>query len=192
MAIDINTILERLQGVDIRGIVDMQRSEVGKEKQPVVEIQFLTLKGALKDDHSLSCKMIVGADDPDERPDDLAFLMMVEECEAYSKKMPVFMDANGSTKYGGYKWNPEDDYIRFKYCLPLPPHETGFPDCVLLQRMLSEMYNAVLFPDVRTMKWSIDSDEMLTDDEKRAKMQRLDGIVESLIGPNNNSEDEGV
>jgi len=195
MAIDIDQLFERIKEVDIRGIVSVDCKILGKgeDTQPVIEICFLRLKGALKNDPEQTFRMVIGADHQEEKPNDLAFLVVdVDECEAFSKTMTLYMDANGYQSFGGFRWVPEKNVIRFKYCLPLPDPADEYLDIALLRRILVNIYEALLFPDAKVMKWQIDEDDMLNDKEKEEKKDRLDDFIARLLGPKDSRNDEGV
>ncbi len=196
MAIEIEQLCDRIRNVDLKGLIRVETRKLGEDddRQPVVELSLLKLKGALKNDQSEAFRMIIGVDNPDGRPNDLRFIVpAIDKCEAFSKDLTVYMDANWNTIFGAHKWDPHDGEIRFTYCLPIPESASeDFPDTPLLQRILSDMYEGLLFHDVKLKKWSIDGDDMLNDEEKKAKMKRLDEIAAGLLGSAQDQADDGI
>ncbi len=191
MAIDIDKLLERIRAVDIKGMVQAERITVGDEAQPVVELRFLKLKGGLRNDPKETFRMIVGVDDPDERPNDLLFLAPeLDQCDPFSKSMTVYMDANDGLRFGTLRWDPDRNLIRFLYLLPTPADAMEFPDAALLERILRNVYDRLLFHDYKMLCWSIGEDVVLSDDEKKAKHERLKEAIEKLVGPR--KEDNGT
>ncbi len=184
MAIDIEKLLERVRAVDITGMIQTERITIGDEDQPVVELRFLKLKGGLQNDHKESFRMIVGADDPVERPNDLLFYAPeLAQCVPFSKSMTVYMDANSGLRFGTLRWDPDRNVIRFLYLLPMPPDAVDFPDTPLLERILKNVYDRLLFHDYKMLCCSIGEDVMLSDKEKKAKNERLEQFIEKLVGP---------
>lgn len=184
MAINIDKLLERIRAVDIKGIIQSERITVGDEDQPVVELRFLKVKGALQNDPEENFRMIVGADDLEDHPNDLLFYVPeLAQCEPFSKSMTVYMDANNGLRFGTLRWVPERNMIRFLYLLPMPPDAVNFPDSALLERILKNVYDRLLFHDYKMLTWSIGEDVMLSDEEKKAKNERLEQYIEQLLGP---------
>lgn len=191
MSIDIGKLFERIKQVDLDGLVGATREEAGSDKQHIIVVKFLRLKGALKNKKDDVFTLIIGADNPGERPGDLRFFVRdVDKCDPKSVDMAVYMDANWNTAFGAHKWDPDSGEVRFSYCMNIPPEVPGFPDVPFLQRMFEDMYSGLLFPDAKRMRWNIDADEMLSDSEKAAKTERLDGIVKRLASPR--SKDGGA
>ncbi len=184
MAIDLDALLDSAKAANIEGIVDVRKTVVGEERQEIVAIDFLRLKGAFRNDKNMSFRMIVGVDNPSEQPNDLRFLVVnLNQCEPRSLDLTIYMDANGKSRFGAHKWNPETGNISFTYTLPIPEGAEGFPDSETLQQILQEMYTSLLFYELKQLHIQILQDDMLSDDECRAKRKKLQTAHDRLIGP---------
>jgi hypothetical protein len=181
MGVDISMLFERVKQVDLEGIVEVTQETAGEDDQQIIVVKLFRLRGAFKNDKADCFRMFIGVDSPEARPNDLRFLVpRVEECEATSIELTIYMDANNKLYFGAHKWNPEDKMVSFSYALIVPADLPDFPDTPLLQRMLQNMYEGLLFHDVKRMEWSIGADDMLSEEDKKVKATRLHDVYKKL------------
>jgi len=185
MALSIDTILERVEEVDLAGLLGVKKQQYGG--RDVVAVEFWRIRGAFRNDKDATITLVI---DPDGPHGDLFFLAPnLDECEPRSLDLTIYMDANLHTVYGAHRWDPEDNEIRFSYTLPVPADGDDFPDVATFQRLLKDMYEGLIFHEIKKIQFSIGSDDMLSDDEKKEKVERLLAMYKRLTNPEAGEDD---
>ncbi len=183
MALALDTLVQRLEDVNLGGIVSIERGTVGRESREVALVKFLRMKGAFREDNEIVITMIV---DPDGPFGDLYFLApTMDTCDPFDRDLTAYIDANAHTPYGAHRWEAaqEQGDVNFSYSLPLPEDTSDFPDAQLLQRILENMYISLLFYEVKMLQRQIAGDDMLSDDEKLAKIEKAREVFARITNP---------
>ena len=71
----------------------------------------------------------------------------------------------------------------------LPENTDEFPGAQLLQRLLKDMYESLLFYECKWLERRIEQDDMLSDEEKEAKHDKVEEVYKRLTNPKTNEDD---
>ena len=195
MSINLDSLMEKVKQVDIEGLVDVQKDKTDKGEQDIILVMLQRIRGAFKNDKDDHLTMIIGEDNPEASYDNIVFVVTsIEDCKAGAFSLTVYMDANTKTLFGAHKWSPtsnSEGRVSFTYYLPVPKDAKNYPDVETLQRLLAGMYESLLFPEYKMVDLNTDNDDMMTEEEKKEKMKRVDKLYDRLISPKR-SDDEAV
>jgi len=179
---NVDTLCQRVSQVNLHGILKVEPRVVTEDGKKAVEVSFWRIRGAFKNDKDLKIIMII---DPTGPNGDLYFFVPpLEECEPRELALTIYMDANMHTVYGAHRWRAsEKGNVVFSYALPLPPEVEDFPDVVLFERLLKDMYEGLLFRELKEHEIRIGHDDMMSEEEKQEKYGRILAIYRMLTGP---------
>lgn len=181
-------LLQRIQSVDISGLV---RAEIITFSDgEMVQVKLQRLRGAIRDDASMQLTMLI---DPSDQHGDLFFVAPnLEECDPFDKALTIYMDANDKVRYGKHWWNPKSKNVSFAFALPLPAGIEDFPDTSLLQRMLTDMYEGLLWPEVKTLEFKIADNDLSNPEEKQQQLSKVAEHYMRLTSARHAAADEAV
>ncbi len=185
--ITVHEIIERIQAVDMHGLLNAAK---GNGEYALVE--FWRIAGAFRDDRDRKISMIIDPAHENLENELWFYVPPLAECKPNDEMLTVFMDANMRTPHGGFSWDDGDDGdVIYSYAMPLPPESTDYPDSAILHRVLRDIYKGLLFPELRVLHTKIVRDDMLSDDERKSKIEQLMEMNKRLLGPRE-SDTEGV
>jgi hypothetical protein len=175
-------ILDRVKQVDIFGILNVSKAKIRNDGSEGIIIEFWRIRGAFKNDREEKISMAL---DPDGPGGDLYFVVPpLDSCKPGDMDLTIYMDANMRTIHGAHRWKAsEKGEVVFSYSLPLPPGNDDFPDVELFHRLLVDMYEGLLFPEIKDWEFRILRDDMLSEEEKKAKNKKVFEMYKKLTGP---------
>ncbi|MEI6809831.1 MAG: hypothetical protein WCN95_14020 [bacterium] len=188
---DLDRLCKHLKAVNLTGLLNVKKDKITDDGQEGVILTLWRLRGALKNDKEKDITLIV---DPDGPGGDLFFIARgLAECEAYDKVMTVYMDANHQCFHGAHRWSPKDNEVHFSFALPIPAGADDFPDQDLVKRLVTDMYEGLLFPELRLLMQAVDKDEVDGEEDKKKKIQKITALYRSLTsskseGPSGSDE----
>ncbi len=176
--ITVEQIVERVEQANLHGLVSVKEGDSGE----FAVVDFWRLAGAFRNDRKSVIHMII---DPAKKglENELFFYVPpLEECEPGDIALTMYMDANMKCYHGAHRWDDDKDVI-FSYAMPVPAGQSDFPDAALLERLLKDMYESLLFREIKRMEMRISDDDMLSDEEKKAKFEKVRDMYRCLTGP---------
>lgn len=178
--LSVQQIVERVRQVDIEGILEVQ------DAGGYATVAFLRILGALKGDKERRITMVIDPKPENDRLENelVFFVPGLERCEPFEKSLTVYMDANNHTWHGAHAWKAgEQGVVSFRYVMPVPPENDDFPDIALFQRLLKDMYGGLLFHELKHLEQNTANDDLLSDEDKKNRLERIKSAILSLIGP---------
>lgn len=184
----VDTLFNRVKQVDLYGLLEVEKAKIKEDGTEGVWVRFWRIGGAFKKDKTARISMVL---DPDGPGGDLFFYApSLEKCEPRDIALTIYMDANKRTIHGAHRWEAgEKGAVIFSYSLPLPPDNDDFPGTGLLQELLKDMYEGLLFRELKDLEMRIDRDDMLTEEEKKAKFAKVMEMFKRLTNP---KKDDGA
>ena len=179
---NIDSLLAAVKQVDLCGILRVEKKTVTRGGAEGIVIHFWRIRGAFKNDHEEHITMLI---DPDGPGGDLYFYVPpLAECDPGDMALTIYMDANMKTVHGAHRWQAgKKGDVMFSYALPLPPGVNDFPGTALFQRLLGDMYEGLLFRELKEFEFRIDGDDMLSDGEKKEKFEKVFQMYKRLTSP---------
>lgn len=181
----VKQIVERVGQSNLHGLLSVKEADSGE----YAIVDFWRLAGAFRNDRKSVIHMIV---DPARKglENELFFYVPpLETCEPGDIALTIYMDANMKCYHGAHRWDSDKDVV-FTYAMPVPTGQSDFPDAALLERLLKDMYEGLLFREIKHMEIRISNDDMLSDEEKKAKFEKVRDMYRRLTGPK--AEDDGT
>ena len=183
--ITVKQIVERVGQANIHGLLSVEAEE--NDKYAI--LRFWRIAGAFRNDRKVSIGMVI---DPAKKglENELFFYVPpLEKCEPGEIALTMYMDANMHCLHGAHRWDDDKDVL-FTYAMPVPAGDSDFPDAALLERLLKDMYEGLLFREVKDIELRVHKDDMLSDEEKKAKWEKVAEMYRRLTGPK--VEDDGT
>ncbi len=176
--LSVKQIVERVRQVDIEGILDVQ--DTGKH----ATVLFLRIVGALKGDKERKISMVIDPEPQIFENELLFFAPGLERCEPFEKSLTLYMDANNHVWHGAHDWKAgAPGTVNFRYAMPIPPGNDDFPDVAIFHRLLKDMYEGLLFHELKLHEQNTLKDELMSDEEKENRIKRIADAYLNLVGP---------